>query len=45
MLPILSYYNTGKYVQAVRALNHAKALDADHPELHVRLIHFRKLRL
>jgi peptide alpha-N-acetyltransferase len=33
----------GKYLQAVRALNHGKVLDADHPELHVRTLHFRKL--
>ncbi|KAH9974058.1 NMDA receptor-regulated protein 1-domain-containing protein [Lactifluus volemus] len=33
----------GKYVQAIRALNHANAIDADHPELHVRYLHFRKL--
>ncbi|KAH8998080.1 NMDA receptor-regulated protein 1-domain-containing protein [Lactarius akahatsu] len=33
----------GKYLQAVRALSHAKALDADHPELHVRYLHFQKL--
>jgi len=33
----------GKYLQAVGALSHAKVLDADHPELHVRHLHFRKL--
>jgi len=33
----------GKYLQAVRALNHGKVLDADHPELHVRTLHLRKL--
>jgi len=32
----------GKYLQAVRALNHAKVLDADHPELHVRCLHLQK---
>ncbi|KAI0264685.1 NMDA receptor-regulated protein 1-domain-containing protein [Gloeopeniophorella convolvens] len=32
----------GKYLQAVRALNNAKALDPEHPELHVRYLHFRK---
>lgn len=31
-----------KYLQAVQALNRARALDETHPELHVRLIHFRK---
>ena len=31
-----------KYLQAAQALSRAKSLDADHPELHVRLIHFRK---
>ena len=35
----------GKYLQAVRALNYAKVLDAGHPELHVRNLHFRKLCL
>jgi len=44
-LLILSYYIPGKYLQAVRALNHAKVLDADHPELHVRTLHLRKLCL
>jgi len=34
----------GKNLQAVRALNHAKVVDADHPELHIRLVHFRKLQ-
>jgi len=33
----------GKYLQAIRALNHAQSLDADHPNLHVRSLHFRKL--
>jgi len=33
----------GKYLQAVRALNHAKGLDSGHPELHVRILHLRKL--
>jgi len=42
---ILSYHNPGKYLQAIRALNRATVLDADHPELHVRLVHFRKQRL
>jgi len=32
----------GKYLQAIRALNRATVLDADHPELHARLVHFRK---
>jgi len=31
-----------KYLQAVRALTHAKALDGDHPGLHVRLVDLRK---
>ncbi|KAF8999912.1 N-terminal acetyltransferase A, auxiliary subunit [Hymenopellis radicata] len=31
-----------KYLQAVRALAHARELDADYPELHVRLAHLRK---
>ncbi|KAJ3482804.1 hypothetical protein NLI96_g6742 [Meripilus lineatus] len=31
-----------KYLQALRALTHAKDLDAEHPDLHVRLIRFRK---
>ena len=42
---ILSYYNPGKNLQAIRALNRAKVLGAEHPELHVRLVHFRKQRL
>jgi peptide alpha-N-acetyltransferase len=41
----LSYHYPGKYLQAIRALNRAKDLGADHPELHVRLVHFRKQRL
>ncbi|KAA1473007.1 N-terminal acetyltransferase A, auxiliary subunit [Dentipellis sp. KUC8613] len=32
----------GKYLQAARALKHAKKLDEQHPDLHVRLLHFRK---
>lgn len=32
---------TEKYLQAVKALNSAHALDADHPELHVRKAHFK----
>jgi peptide alpha-N-acetyltransferase len=35
----------GKFLQAVRALNHAKGIDSDHPDLHVRILHFRKLCL
>ncbi|CCM05111.1 uncharacterized protein FIBRA_07318 [Fibroporia radiculosa] len=31
-----------KYLQAVKALNSAKALSPEHPELHVRLAHFQK---
>ncbi|KIP11893.1 hypothetical protein PHLGIDRAFT_82848 [Phlebiopsis gigantea 11061_1 CR5-6] len=31
-----------KYLQASQALNRAQALDEDHPELHVRLVHFKK---
>jgi len=31
-----------KLLQAVRALNSAKSLDAEHPELHIRLIHCRR---
>ncbi|KAF9457543.1 NMDA receptor-regulated protein 1-domain-containing protein [Collybia nuda] len=31
-----------KLLQAVKALNHAKSLDRDHPELHVRLIDLRQ---
>ena len=42
---ILNYHNPGKSLQAVRALNRAKVLSADDPELHVRLVHFRKQRL
>ncbi|GBE89082.1 N-terminal acetyltransferase A complex subunit nat1 [Sparassis crispa] len=30
-----------KYLQAVKALNNARSLDSDHPELHIRLAHFR----
>ncbi|KAH9932197.1 NMDA receptor-regulated protein 1-domain-containing protein [Fomitopsis serialis] len=30
-----------KYLQAVKALNSAHALDPEHPELHLRLAHFR----
>ncbi|THH15248.1 hypothetical protein EW146_g5195 [Bondarzewia mesenterica] len=32
----------GKYLQAVRALNFVKSLDAENSELHVRLLHFRR---
>ncbi|KAI0064906.1 N-terminal acetyltransferase A auxiliary subunit [Artomyces pyxidatus] len=32
----------GKYLQAVRALSNAKALDPEHAELHLRYLHFRK---
>ena len=32
---------TEKYLQAVQALNRAKTLDAEHPQLHVRLVHLR----
>ena len=31
-----------KYLQAVQALNRARAIDENHPELHVRLVHFKK---
>ncbi|KAG5654558.1 hypothetical protein H0H81_000083 [Sphagnurus paluster] len=31
-----------KLLQAVKALNRARALQAEHPELHVRLVHFRQ---
>ncbi|GJE86494.1 NMDA receptor-regulated protein 1 [Phanerochaete sordida] len=31
-----------KYLQAVQALNRASALDESHPEIHLRLIHFKK---
>ncbi|PCH44761.1 N-terminal acetyltransferase A auxiliary subunit [Wolfiporia cocos MD-104 SS10] len=31
-----------KYLQAVRALNAARALDGEHPELHVRIAHLRR---
>lgn len=34
--------SSGKYLQASKALKHAKSLDADHPGLHVRLVDFRK---
>lgn len=34
--------SSGKYLQAARALKQANSLDADHPELHVRLVDFRK---
>lgn len=33
---------TEKYLQAVQALSKAKGLDGAHPELHVRVLHFRK---
>ena len=33
-----------KYLQAVQALNRASALDEGHPELHLRLVHFKKTR-
>ncbi|KAI0341366.1 N-terminal acetyltransferase A, auxiliary subunit [Trametopsis cervina] len=31
-----------KYLQAAQALSRAQALDAEHPELHIRLLHLRK---
>ncbi|KAI0689172.1 NMDA receptor-regulated protein 1-domain-containing protein [Cytidiella melzeri] len=31
-----------KYLQAAQALTQAQSLDADHPELHIRLIHFHQ---
>ncbi|KAI0371305.1 NMDA receptor-regulated protein 1a [Pilatotrama ljubarskyi] len=31
-----------KYLQALQALNHAHSLDADHPELHVRVADFKR---
>ncbi|KAI0084740.1 NMDA receptor-regulated protein 1-domain-containing protein [Irpex rosettiformis] len=31
-----------KYLQAAQALSRAKSIDAGYPELHVRLVHFRK---
>ncbi|KAF8067854.1 NMDA receptor-regulated protein 1-domain-containing protein [Lyophyllum atratum] len=31
-----------KLLQAVKALNRARALDPEHPELHIRLVHFRQ---
>ncbi|KAF5352217.1 hypothetical protein D9758_009235 [Tetrapyrgos nigripes] len=31
-----------KLLQAIQALNHARALDAENPELHLRIIHARK---
>ncbi|TCD68847.1 hypothetical protein EIP91_009561 [Steccherinum ochraceum] len=31
-----------KYLQAAKALKQAKSLDADHPELHLRLVDFRQ---
>ena len=31
-----------KYLQAVQALNEARSLDAEHPELHIRTVEFRK---
>ncbi|KAI0766255.1 NMDA receptor-regulated protein 1-domain-containing protein [Irpex lacteus] len=31
-----------KYLQAAQALSRAKSLDAEHPEVHVRLVHLRK---
>lgn len=39
----LTWKFTEKYLQAVQALAHAKSLDPHNPELHVRLVHFRKL--
>ena len=33
-----------KYLQAVQALNRARGLSEEHPELHVRLVHFKKTR-
>lgn len=35
---------TGKWLLAARALTTAKALNAENPELHSRLLHFRKTR-
>ncbi|KZT00643.1 NMDA receptor-regulated protein 1a [Laetiporus sulphureus 93-53] len=32
-----------KYIQAVKALNSARAVNAEDPELHVRLVHFRTI--
>ncbi|KAG6876685.1 hypothetical protein C0993_001233 [Termitomyces sp. T159_Od127] len=31
-----------KYLQALQALNHARAINAEHPEVHVRSMHFRQ---
>ncbi|KZT28069.1 N-terminal acetyltransferase A, auxiliary subunit [Neolentinus lepideus HHB14362 ss-1] len=31
-----------KWLQAIRALNHARSLDSEHPELHLRLVDLRK---
>ncbi|KAG5716214.1 N-alpha-acetyltransferase 16, NatA auxiliary subunit [Termitomyces sp. T112] len=31
-----------KYLQALQALNHARALNVEHPEVHVRSMHFRQ---
>ncbi|KAG6836733.1 hypothetical protein H0H93_004139 [Arthromyces matolae] len=31
-----------KVLQALQALNHARSLDAEHPEVHVRSLHFRQ---
>ena len=39
---LMNHGFTEKYLQAVQALAHVKALDAEHPELHIRLVHFRK---
>ena len=30
-------------MQAIQALNRARALDENHPELHVRLVHYKKI--
>jgi tetratricopeptide (TPR) repeat protein len=31
-----------KYLQALKALEHARALDPEHPELHIRLVEFKR---
>lgn len=35
----LVYHYAGKHLQAVQALARARALNPEHPELHVRIIH------
>jgi N-alpha-acetyltransferase 15/16, NatA auxiliary subunit len=39
---MLTYVSLEKYLQAVKALNIVHSLDAEHPELHIRLVDLRR---